>query len=62
MAPAEEKRFAGLLNEELQALENTAKMRRFEAGQTIFRAGDPGDGFYLVERGRVIISAAIGNN
>lgn len=61
MAPAEEKRFAGLLNEELQALENTAKMRRFKAGQTIFRAGDPGDGFYLVETGRVIISAAIGN-
>ncbi len=62
MAPAEEKRFAGLLNEELQALEHTAKMRRFKAGETIFRAGDPGDGFYLVESGRVIISAAIGSN
>lgn len=61
MAQPDEKRFAGLLNEELQALENTAKMRRFGAGQTIFRAGDPGDGFYLVETGRVIISAAIGN-
>lgn len=61
MAPAEEKRFAGLLNEELHALENTAKMRQFKAGETIFRAGDPGDGFYLVETGRVIISAAIGN-
>ncbi|NBV23607.1 MAG: hypothetical protein EBS05_17020 [Proteobacteria bacterium] len=60
MAPAEGKRFAGLLNEELQALQHTAKMRRFHAGQTIFRAGDPGDGFYLVETGRVTISAAIG--
>ena len=62
MAPPEEKRFAGLLNEELQALQHTAKMRLFKAGQTIFRAGDPGDGFYLVETGRVIISAAIGGN
>ncbi|MFA6543234.1 MAG: ATP-binding protein [Limisphaerales bacterium] len=61
MDPAEEKRFAGLLNEELQALEHTAKMRRFQAGETIFRAGDPGDGFYLVESGRVIISAVVGN-
>ena len=60
MAPPEEKRFAGLLNEELQALEHTAKMRRFKAGETIFRAGDPGDGFYLVESGRVIISAVVG--
>lgn len=62
MAPTDGKRFAGLLNEELQALQHTAKMRRFAAGQTIFRAGDPGDGFYLVETGRVIISAAIGDN
>ena len=45
MTPAEDKRFAGLLNEELQALEHTAKMRQFKTGQTIFRAGDPGDGF-----------------
>jgi signal transduction histidine kinase len=61
MTPTESKRFAGLLNEELQALEHTAKMRRFQAGQTIFRAGDPGDGFYLVESGSVIISAVVGN-
>ncbi len=61
MTPAEGKRFAGLLNEELQALEHTAKMRLFKAGQTIFRAGDPGDGFYLVETGRVIISAVVGH-
>ena len=60
MAAAEDKRFAGLLNEELQALEHTAKRRRFKAGETIFRAGDPGDGFYLVESGRVIISAVVG--
>ena len=60
MTPTEGKRFAGLLNEELQALEHTAKMRRFLAGQTIFRAGDPGDGFYLVESGSVIITAVVG--
>jgi len=62
MPQPEEKRFAGLLQEELHALQHTAKLRRFLAGQTIFRAGDPGDGFYLVESGRVIISAAIGNS
>lgn len=62
MSQPEEKRFAGLLQEELHALQHTAKLRRFLAGQTIFRAGDPGDGFYLVETGRVIISAAIGNS
>ncbi len=60
MTPAEDKRFAGLLSEELQALEHTARMRRFKPGETIFRAGDPGDGFYLVESGRVIISAVVG--
>ncbi|MEN9575843.1 MAG: hypothetical protein RL514_3698 [Verrucomicrobiota bacterium] len=62
MNPLEEKRFAGLLNEELQALEQTAKMRRFRAGETIFRAGDSGDGFYLVESGRVVISAVVGKD
>lgn len=62
MSHPEERRFAGLLNEELHALQHTAKLRRFLAGQTIFRAGDPGDGFYLVETGRVIISAAIGDS
>lgn len=62
MSHLEERRFAGLLNEELHALQHTAKLRRFPAGQTIFRAGDPGDGFYLVEVGRVVISAAIGGS
>lgn len=38
------------------------RTRKFAAGEMIFRAGDPGDGFYTVESGRVQISAAIGNN
>ena len=62
MAPAEGKRFAGLLQEELQALQHTAKIRRFPPGETIFRAGEPGDGFYLVESGRVTISATVGEH
>ena len=62
MAPAEGKRFAGLLQEELQALQHTAKMRRFPPGETIFRAGDPGDGFYLVESGCVTIFATVGEH
>ncbi len=61
MDPSEDKHFAGLLNVELQALGHTSWMRLFKAGQTIFRAGDPGDGFYLVESGSVIISAVVGN-
>lgn len=37
-------------------------MRRFQPGEQIFSAGDNGDGFYVVEEGRVRISAVIGQN
>lgn len=62
MASPAEKRFAGVLGEELQTLEGAGQSRLFAAGQTIFSAGDPGDGFYVVEAGRVEISAVVGNN
>jgi len=62
MPPSSEKRFAGMLGEELQALEHAGQARAFEAGATIFSAGDPGDGLFLIESGRVLISAVVGHN
>jgi signal transduction histidine kinase len=59
---ASSKRFAGVLSEELQALEADGHLRDFPAGAVIFSAGDPGDGFYVVESGQVRISAVVGNN
>ena len=56
------KRFAGVLSEELLALEGDGHMRTFPAGAVIFSAGDPGDGFYVVEAGQVRISAVVGQN
>ena len=56
-----ETRFVGALNEELRALGRTGHRRRFLAGEVIFSAGDPGDGLYIVESGRVQISAVVGN-
>lgn len=58
---SQETRFVGALNEELRALGRTGHIRRFAAGETIFKAGDAGDGLYLVESGRVQISAVVGN-
>jgi signal transduction histidine kinase len=51
----------GVFDEELSALEAHGRERRFRAGTTIFSAGDPGDGFYVIASGRVRISAVVGN-
>ncbi|MBI5771433.1 MAG: cyclic nucleotide-binding domain-containing protein [Verrucomicrobia bacterium] len=56
-----ETRFVGALTEELHALGRTGQIRRFAAGEVIFRAGDAGDGFYIVDTGRVQISAVVGS-
>jgi len=56
------KRFGGVLSEELQALEGDSHVCQFATGDVIFRAGDPGDGFYVVESGRVNITAVVGQN
>jgi CRP-like cAMP-binding protein len=47
--------FAGLGDEDLVALAATLRRRRYPRGATICLAGDPGEQFYLVERGRVRI-------
>jgi len=55
-------RFAGLLSEELQALESDGDLRTYPADAVIFAAGDQGDGFYVVESGRVQIVAVVGRD
>lgn len=62
MAPSPDQRFSGVLGEELQALKSAGQHRNFSAGQLIFTAGEPGDGFYVIETGRVQISAVVGAN
>ncbi len=51
-----------LTSDEMPALERQGSVRRFATGDTIFSAGDPGDGFYVVIEGRVRITAMVGRN
>lgn len=44
----------------LAALAPLAINRDFEAGQTVFRAGEPADGLYIVEAGRIWLDATVG--
>lgn len=55
-------RFSGALRAELEALQHAGETRRYRAGDIIFSAGDPGDGFYIIESGRVQIVAAFGGS
>ena len=45
-----------------RTLVSGGKPRTFQSGEVIFAAGDPGDGFYVVESGSVRISAVVGQN
>ena len=47
---------------ELASLQAAAKEQTFTAGQEIFRAGDPGDGLYVVQSGLVEISGVLNQN
>lgn len=51
-----------VLGAELPALAAEGNVRPFAAGQVVFSAGDPGDGFYVVTEGRVRITAVVGQN
>jgi signal transduction histidine kinase len=51
--------FIGLLSVELHDLKRTAQKRTYGVGQVIFKQGDAGDGVYVVEEGRVEISATV---
>jgi signal transduction histidine kinase len=51
--------FRLLKPEELAFIRAAAQERTFAAGQEIFREGDPGDGLYVVNSGRVEISGRL---
>ena len=51
-----------MIGGELQTLKRAGHVREFRAGETIFATADPGDGFYIVETGRVQIFAVVGNH
>ena len=50
--------FSVLLMAELQKDARSSRRTALDAGQILFREGDAGDGMYLVESGRIEISAA----
>lgn len=59
MSTSRETPVLGALGDELQALAQAGHSRDYQAGDIVFSAGDPGDGLYLVESGRVQISALV---
>lgn len=61
MTPSSATTPPGLLSAELRALGRPDQIRHFRAGETIFATGDPGDGLYVIESGRVRIIANIAN-
>ncbi len=61
VTPPAIERFSGAFREETRRLSVQTQPRRFRAGDIIFFAGDPSDGFYLVESGRVQIIVSFGD-
>ncbi len=57
---ASDNSLGSLLGGSLRLPGNTGRTRRFSPGEVLFSAGEPGDGFYLIESGRVQIFAAVG--
>ncbi len=53
---------SGALGTELATLAATGQTRTYRAGDVIFLAGAPGDGFYVVQTGRVHLTAVVGDN
>ncbi|HKJ87345.1 MAG TPA: Crp/Fnr family transcriptional regulator [Gammaproteobacteria bacterium] len=45
--------FAGLSGDKMDALARLSQSRTYERGETVFRQGDPADGLYLIQSGRV---------
>lgn len=54
-----QKAFSSLFAKELLKLQKTGLLRRVPAGAPVFSEGDPGDGLYLLERGRVVITTVL---
>lgn len=47
----------GMDAHQLSVLSQSAAATEFQAGQIIFQTGDPANGFYLIESGRVVLEA-----
>jgi signal transduction histidine kinase len=62
MSSPSTERLSNNLGDQLRALVPEGRSRSFLPGAVIFAAGDPGDGFYVVESGSVRISAVVGQN
>jgi CRP/FNR family cyclic AMP-dependent transcriptional regulator len=43
----------------IELLARYAIPKRFEAGQTLFSAGEPADGFYLIEKGKIALEGSV---
>lgn len=56
------KLFSGMLAAELPALEQTARLQVYKAGDNIFQEGDPGDGLYIIVEGEVQITCLVGQD
>jgi signal transduction histidine kinase len=56
------KLFGGLLTGGLHDLDQTAQVRQYRAGASIFREGDPGDGLYVIGEGQVQIVCQVGQD
>ncbi|MBC7368160.1 MAG: cyclic nucleotide-binding domain-containing protein [Undibacterium sp.] len=52
---------SGALATELATLAASGQTRRYLAGEVIFLAGAPGDGFHVVQSGRVHLTAVVGD-
>lgn len=62
MTPSSDLPPAGHLGSEIAALAASGEKRSYRAGTVIFAAGAPGDGFYVVQSGRVQLTAVVGDN
>lgn len=51
--------FAGLEEETVRFIAGCTRNVRFDAGQYLFRAGDPADEFYLIRHGRVALELPV---
>ena len=49
--------FAGVETPQLKLLAYTGEMVRFDAGEVLFRQGDPGDSAYVILSGEVVVLA-----
>jgi CRP/FNR family transcriptional regulator, cyclic AMP receptor protein len=50
--------FTGLPDETIALVAGCAKNVRFDAGQYLFRTGEPADDFYLIRQGRVALEVS----